>query len=236
MRYLTLPLVALFLILAIYSSSGSSVAETPPPTTVPQAIGPDIPAPLKPQVSRSVKNDVSPPLLSIKPVVPGAGDDAGTGAASREVPLGRIPRGINPATTDLTADPVVQSSPGLLSMPATIQNFEGVNNINAVYPPDTNGDVGPNHYVQWVNLSLQIWDKNGTSLYGPVQGNTLWSGFGGPCQSFNHGDPVVLYDHLADRWFISQFAVPGGATGYYQCIAVSQTGDPTGSWYRYAFL
>jgi hypothetical protein len=46
----------------------------------------------------------------------------------------------------------------------------------------------------------------------------------------------VLYDQLADRWMLSQFAVPGGTSGYHQCIAVSQTGDPTGAWYRYDFL
>ncbi len=121
------------------------------------------------------------------------------------------------------------------SMPAPAVQWEGLNNTANVVPPDTNGDVGPNHYVQWVNLSLAIWDKSGNLLYGPAAGNTLWSGFGGPCQTANDGDPIVLYDSLADRWFASQFVVPFGGP-YYQCIAVSATPDPTGSWYRYAYL
>ncbi len=121
------------------------------------------------------------------------------------------------------------------SMPAPTIQWEGLNNTSNVVPPDTNGDVGPNHYVQWVNLSLAIWDKSGNLLYGPAAGNTLWSGFGGPCQTANNGDPIVLYDSLANRWFASQFVVPTGGP-YYQCIAVSATPDPTGSWYRYAYL
>src|SRR5262249_45189249 len=87
-----------------------------------------------------------------------------------------------------------------------------------------------------------IFDKNGTSLRGPFDNNTLWDGFGGPCQTSNDGDPVALYDPLADRWMLSQFAIPTGAplmcntpTPTYQCIAVSTSGDPTSSYYRYAY-
>jgi hypothetical protein len=73
-------------------------------------------------------------------------------------------------------------------------------------------------------------------LYGPAAGNTLWTGFGGVCSTSNDGDPIVQYDHLADRWMMSQFALPNYPSGpFYECIAVSQTGDPTGAWYRYEF-
>src|SRR5207249_1158861 len=100
-----------------------------------------------------------------------------------------------------------------------------------------NGAVGPNHYVQIVNLSFAIWDKAGTRLFGPAAANTLWQGFGGPCETSNDGDPIVRYDHLADRWLLSQFALPNFPQGpFYQCIAVSQTADPTGRYYRYQFL
>lgn len=121
-------------------------------------------------------------------------------------------------------------------------NFDGVNARNGVLPPDTNGDVGPNHYVQWVNSSLQIWSLNrttniATSVYGPVNGNTIWSGFGGACETTNSGDPIVLYDQAADRWMISQFALPNFPAGpFYQCIAVSQTPNPTGAWHRYSYI
>ena len=125
-------------------------------------------------------------------------------------------------------------------MPDTDQNFEGLGNVNNVLPPDPNGDVGPDHYVQTVNLSFAIWDKSGQLLYGPANLNTLWQGFGGPCETTNNGDPIVLYDHLADRWLISQFAIPNlfpfGLGPFYQCIAVSQTTDPMGAYFRYEFL
>src|SRR6185295_12617628 len=106
-----------------------------------------------------------------------------------------------------------------LVMPPTIANFDGVTNRNGVYPPDTDGDVGPNHYVQMINLSYQIFNKSGGSLLGPNNNNTLWSGFGGACQTQNAGDPIVLYDQLADRWLMSQFT--RAAAPYYECIAVS---------------
>ncbi len=122
------------------------------------------------------------------------------------------------------------------TMPTFGQNFEGVGNIQGVLPPDTQGDVGKNDYVQMVNLSFAIWSKQGNLRYGPVPNTTLWQGFGGPCETFNGGDPVTMYDESADRWFMSQLAYPGGAAGFHQCIAISQTSDPTGAWYRYDFL
>lgn len=134
-------------------------------------------------------------------------------------------------------DPALQTSAPAVSAATVGANFEGVNNVNGVLPPDTNGDIGPNHYVQMVNLSFAIYDRNGTKLYGPVAGNTLWQGFGGPCETTNDGDPVVLYDHLADRWIMTQFALPRYPRGpFYECIAVSQTPNPLGSWHRYEFL
>jgi hypothetical protein len=106
-------------------------------------------------------------------------------------------------------------------------------NVNAA-PPDTTGDAGIDQYVQWVNSSFAIFDKaTGTRLYGPAGGNTLWQGFGGPCETRNDGDPIVQYDQLADRWIMTQFALQSG--NYQQCVAVSQTADARGAWHRYAF-
>src|SRR5207244_184509 len=108
-------------------------------------------------------------------------------------------------------------------------------------PPDTDGDVGPNHYVQSVNSSIKIFDKNGNPLNGP-NGTTYNSFFvtlvGTPCSGFNDGDGFVFYEHVADRWVVSDFAFPGtlpGAGPFYQCIGVSQTSDPvSGGWFLYA--
>src|SRR3712207_315641 len=132
-----------------------------------------------------------------------------------------------------TADSVVQQTFGPLGdlpapgMPAPSASWNGINQAGGCggcAPPDTNGDVGLNHYVQTVNSAFQIGNKSGTSLYGPAAINTIWNGFGGPCQTRNDGDPVVLYDQLANRWLISQFT---SASPYNECIAISQTSDPT---------
>ena len=112
-------------------------------------------------------------------------------------------------------------------------NFDGMTNPQGYVPPDTNGSVGPNHYVQTVNVSLAIWDKLGNQLVAPVALNSLWAGFGGICETNNNGDPIVLYDRRADRWMISQFAL--SSLDNHQCIAISQTGDPTGAYYLYDF-
>jgi hypothetical protein len=116
-------------------------------------------------------------------------------------------------------------------------DFEGVDNRNGLIPPDTNGDVGPHHYLQIVNVSFAVFDKaTGTAVLGPANNNTLWAGFGGPCETTNDGDPIALYDQAADRWLVSQFANIRNAYGpYYECVAVSATGDPTGAYHRYAF-
>jgi len=107
-------------------------------------------------------------------------------------------------------------------------NFEGISNINGSIPPDTQGDVGPNHYFQVVNSSYQIFDKQGNSLLGPLNTTSIWSGF--TISSIT--DPIVLYDSQADRWFISVFK---STSPYSIYIAVSTTGDPTGSWYRWSY-
>ena len=129
-------------------------------------------------------------------------------------------------------DNVVQSIVGPLSMPTPIANFEGVPNVFGPLPADTNGDVGRDQYVQIVNSGFQIWSKTGTSLYGPANNNTLFTGFGGPCEAHNDGDPVALYDPIADRWVLTWFT---SSAPYMECIAVSASPDPTLSWYRYAF-
>jgi subtilase family serine protease len=138
-------------------------------------------------------------------------------------------------------DPVLQTTAPGAAAPSPVFNFEGVNNLDGVLPPDTNGDIGPNHYVQWVNKTFAVYSRTGSLLYGPAAGRTIWAGFGGPCETQNDGDPIVQYDHLADRWILTQFALPNNLFGiflvapFYQCIAVSQTPDPTGAYYRYQF-
>ena len=127
-------------------------------------------------------------------------------------------------------DPVVQRVLGKIGIPAPIISFDGNSNLCGCTPPDPNGAVGPNHVVTMSNLHFQIFDKNGNSLFGPAANNTLWTGFGGDCQTDNAGDPVVIYDQLADRWLLTQFTASGPT--YFECVAVSQTSDPTGAYFR----
>ena len=174
-------------------------------------------------VAPVVRFDVSPPLRNIKPIPPGPGQ-------LRE----NEDRDIVPRRKGVVKpDPVVQSTIGREpAVPGPVVSFDGQSNLSAVAPPDPNGAVGPNHVVAMANLSFQIFNKSGTSLFGPAANNTLWAGFGGPCQTENSGDPVVLYDQLADRWLLSQFTSAGPT--FFNCIAVSTTPDPTGSYFRYA--
>ena len=129
--------------------------------------------------------------------------------------------------------------------PAPNANFEGLdfNNWGAGHPPDTVGDVGPNHYIQSINSSVAIYNKATGARITAFTLNALMSqgNQGNLCDTNNLGDPVVLYDTFEDRWIITDFAFqlsgqnvvnPPGA---FQCFAVSRTGDPvTGGWNFYS--
>ena len=142
------------------------------------------------------------------------------------MPLSSLPEG----------DGALQTRTSGPKTPAPDQNFEGINNLCGCYPPDTNGAVGQNHYVQVVNASFAAWTKTGTQVVPPTTINTLFPGTP-HCGTLNRGDPVVVYDQFAQRWVISQFAFTGSGTTppYWECTAVSTTSDPTGSWCGYEF-
>jgi hypothetical protein len=157
-------------------------------------------------------------------------DPPAPGRLPSDQPLWWLPQGQLPER-----DAALQTAPGQTLLPAPLLVFEGISNRNYVFPPDTTGDVGRGHYVQWVNLSFAVYDKAGALVGGPWNGNRPWQGSGTPCATTNEGDPLVLYDHLADRWVLSQFANIGSSGPHYQCVAVSQTGDPLGLWWAYTF-
>src|SRR5437764_2236998 len=131
-------------------------------------------------------------------------------------------------------------------MPSPALTFDGLssqNNLNAtggstVMPPDTEGDVGPNHYMQGVNIVFNVFDKaTGAPLLGPDGRlyKQLFAPLGGICSTRNDGDPIIQYDQLADRWMISQFCVANDPFPH-QLMAISTTPDPTGSYYLYDFM
>src|SRR5207244_812866 len=124
--------------------------------------------------------------------------------------------------------------------PAPIMNVSGLDfaNWGAGHPPDTNGDVGPTYYIQTVNTSIGIFRKSDGVRVAAFSFDTFMSqgNFGNACDNQNFGDPVVVWDSGADRWIISDFAFALDSRGapaapYYQCFAVSQSGDPvSGGW------
>jgi hypothetical protein len=134
--------------------------------------------------------------------------------------------------------------PGPVSGP--LFTFEGPSNTDnfnifgfRVNPPDPVGDVGQHHYVAMVNLVFSVYSKTGTLLGGPFDTGTLWQGFPIEDCTDPSGDPIVVYDEISNRWYLTQFttrftAVPENDR-FYNCVAVSTTSDPLGSYYRYAF-
>jgi NedA-like, galactose-binding domain/F5/8 type C domain len=112
--------------------------------------------------------------------------------------------------------------------------FPGVGS-NGYAPPDTNMAVGPNHILQTVNSRYAIYAKNGALLVGPYSLSSLWAplGSGNGCATNDGGDVVAQYDKLADRFIVTQL---GGVTApYSECIAVSQTSDPAGTYWLYSY-
>jgi Divergent InlB B-repeat domain/PASTA domain len=138
--------------------------------------------------------------------------------------------------TRAAVDPVVQRELARPRMPSPTLNLPGISfpgvSCNCA-PPDTNGEVGATQYVQMVNQGLEVFNKaTGASVLGPVDIATIWSGAGNVCAT-GFGDPVVLYDQLAGRWVITQFA--GTSIPTDECIAVSTSSDATGSYNAYDF-
>jgi hypothetical protein len=116
---------------------------------------------------------------------------------------------------------------------APLLNFNG-QGFSSVNPPDTIGEVGPNHYVQMINGSggtrVTIYDKStGAVVLGPVLLQSLATS--GPCQA-GMGDPIVLYDQAANRWLLSEFA----SSGNHLCVYISTGPNPGGTYYFYDFI
>jgi hypothetical protein len=132
-------------------------------------------------------------------------------------PLADLQRAAAMRSTDAFTTPIVNQAG---------QGYTGVN------PPDTVGDVGPNHYIQSINdgggAVVQIYDKTGAPIGAPFTMDNFGSG---SCAS-GYGDPIILYDRLADRWLLQEFS----SSGNYLCFYISQTADPVaGGWYHYGF-
>jgi hypothetical protein len=151
----------------------------------------------------------------------------------RAVPRGWVDPLARAGRAAAAVAPQVATTPGL--------SFDGVGVGLGSFsptgaPPDPNGAPGATQYVQWVNTSFAVFDKStGALVYGPAAGNTLWQGFGGPCETTNSGDPVVMYDKAANRWVMTQFSINQSGGQFFQCVAVSTSADATGTYRRFAY-
>jgi hypothetical protein len=166
------------------------------------------------------------------PVAPAGG--------TKEVPNFLVPERLQDMKPVETTRGPSQQSPIVGQAPAADLSFGGYDNTDNVallgfqiMPPDTEGDVGMQHYVQWNNLGFKIFDKAGNLLNGPNgdPGNLPWVGSGLGCEFDNDGDPIVLYDHVAGRWLFSQFDIGPGM----QCVAITDGEDPAGPYTAYEF-
>src|SRR5579864_4726046 len=151
-------------------------------------------------VKSNVHHDVSPAVRDLPKVRRGPVKKH-EAKPVRRIPL---PPGLKPAgQPDRVLQKPGTKAPSKLS-PATNLGFDGigqgVSGFNvSVAPPDTNGAVGISQYVQIVNDSFAVFSKtDGTILAGPTATNALWKGFGGGCETNDDGDPIVLYDKLAN--------------------------------------
>jgi uncharacterized repeat protein (TIGR01451 family) len=127
-----------------------------------------------------------------------------------------------------------------LNSQSIVQSFDGIVTTlgsTSTWASDANADVGHDYVMEAVNFSAAIYTKTGSLVMGPFPTSSFWSGFSAPCGG-TWSDVIVLYDQAADRWLVSRFARQNNTSplNWYQCFAISQTSDPTGKYYRYAFL
>ena len=193
-----------------------------------------------------VRFDVSPPLTALLATAP-----AQQAVRQTQVPI-RPKQQLAGAQLSrvVKAAGSFQPSVGALVSATTRLGFEGVGQVGGFYgtpeglncgslagysvPPDTNAAVGDTQVVQWVNVCYAVFHKSsGTLIAGPFLGTNFWKGFGAPCETNNDGDIIIQWDKSNHRWLAAQNVFNGPP--FYTCVAVSQTADATGSYYRYAF-
>src|SRR5262249_8944115 len=195
-----------------------------------------------PSLLNASRHDTSAPLGQLS-----AGARGPTSATDREA---LAPRSTGPALSSRRVDVVASELARPLQGVSTGRRFDGPGGRDnrrvsgfAFGPPDTNGGGGASQFVQIVNVTIAVYGKrDGALQLGPVPIHTLWTGFGGLCENggatptfSDGGDPIVLYDHLADRWLVSQLQFDETFTQTAQCVAISTSSDATGSYSRYQF-
>ena len=177
-------------------------------------------------VHRATKFDVSPPLQSLRSSdaaevaedCEGAGCGTSPSDADADAEQDQKPEEVAPAPVISAAGAAVeQKTQGKRPAVPLLESFDGLGSgftgpqgtATLRNPSDNSLAVGPDHIVQIVNTRIAVYskkgahyDKTGTVIYGPVQTNAIFTGFGGACEARDNGDAVVRYDQLAKRWLI----------------------------------
>jgi hypothetical protein len=158
----------------------------------------------------------------------------------QEIPNHRPPAHTRAANV---TDPVLQTATPAPAVTQGLAQWEGLGagypgfSVTAV-PPDPNMAVGPNHIVQWVNNAFVVFNKSAGQVQAPIADSTFWGVLSTCYQGGGYSDPIVQYDRAADRWLVGEVALPALAPifgQYAECFAVSTTGDPTGTYYMWAY-
>lgn len=135
--------------------------------------------------------------------------------ANKAVPGKGFPKGGDPLWQEQTKASKIKGKDPILTFQAASSNST---------PTDPTGAVGPNHFVNAWNSSFRIWDKLGNPLTPAASLATIFPGE-------TAGDPIVMYDQIADRFIVTEFTFLNGFL-----VAVSQGSDPvTSGWYTYFF-
>ena len=222
-RLLAAAACAVLVSLPALAQSPSSADKQRDPLVAARNAGPTVYDPVVPQTSRPLLG-VARAGLGVRKTLSGAINPRGKGQFTPAPPPGKRPADalLGQARAVAGRDPV----------PGPIVSFEGMDaaeGCGGCQPPDPVLAVGPNHVVEMVNVAFSIYLKDGTRVVGPSQINALWAGQTGACATQNTGDPIAVFDEMADRWLLSQFFSNG------ICVAVSQTNDPTGTYNLYQF-
>lgn len=217
-------------------------------------------------VHHAVRVDVSSRLDAGRSISAAAAAECGDGGcgtspdpddddAGRAAPIGAHTDTVGlGSTVDAAGAAVEQRAQGTRPPVPIVTSFDGLGagfvgpfgTARLRNPSDNSIAVGPNHIVQIVNSRLAVFTKKGAFfdttgkvLYGPIVTNSIFAGFGGPCEHTTSGDAVVRYDQLAHRWLyvLPIFSRPKGEPDgpYSMCYAVSTGPDPLGPYYRYEF-
>jgi hypothetical protein len=210
-------LLALAGLVTLGVASSTAAANHAPAVAVARALASDS--------GQAVHHDRSRPLRSITPL-----HTRGNAHPAKPLPAG-------PSTSASISAQNTSGSTTAVLAPSPSANFDGLTDSSpnkcACAPPDNELAAGATQVVEIVNSELAVYSKTGGTLISAESTNTLWSGFGGGCETNNDGDATVTYDTIAGRWVIQQFSV--STTPRLDCVAISTSSDATGSYYRYSF-